>query len=318
MVRSPGWREAHDVPPGPIRDGAFPGGVACPRARLQGIPKRARLGWIMSPEKTTLSQVLAGVSSLPRRRFLQVVFVGLAAAPVRDALTASASAGRPSAEEEGQSLAAELRRHPPALSTAGTLRRRDPRGRWLPALPVQLEIRGDDAFWESLYRVFAPSGALFETLSISHAAGRGSQYALRRAGDADSAAGGRALEGNATAVPFAESDFWLCDLGLEFLHWPAQRIAKTEMRKGRSCRVLESLNPNPEPGVYARVLAWVDIESGGLMRAEAFGPDGRRLKEFNIGSLQKINGRFHLKSMEIRDARTDARTRLEFELEISD
>ena len=119
-------------------------------------------------------------------------------------------------------------------------------------------------------------------------------------------------------MPFAESDFWLCDLGLEFLHWPAQRIAKTEMRKGRSCRVLESTNPRPEPGAYARVFAWVDLESGGLMRAEAFDRDGQRMKEFNIGSLQKINGRFQLKSMEVRDARNDTRTRLEFELEIGE
>jgi len=273
---------------------------------------------VPDPEAQLGSTLSRPVRAVKRRWFLQLVALASAAGPGFRASPAGTPTVRPSAEEEGRVLAAELRQHPPALSTSGSLRRRDAKGRWLPALPVQLEIRGDDAFWESLYRVFAPSGAWFETLSISHTAGRGSQYALRRAGDADSAAVGRALEGNATAVPFAESDFWLCDLGLEFLHWPAQRIAKTEMRKGRSCRVLESLNPNPEPGVYARVLAWVDIESGGLMRAEAFGSDGRRLKEFNIGSLQKINGRFHLKSMEIRDARTDARTRLEFELEISE
>ena len=237
-----------------------------------------------------------------------------AAAPA----SAPASASHPSPEEEGRQLAADLRRSPPALSTAGTLRRRDSGGRWLQALPVQLEVRGNDAEWESFYRVFAPSGALLETLSVSHHASQRSQYRFRRPGEPNPGAADAVLEGNATAVPFAGSDFWLCDLGLEFLHWPGQRIVRTEMRKGRSCRVLESLNPDPVPGAYARVLSWVDLENGGLLRAGAFDPDGRPRKEFNIGSVRKINGRFQLKSMEIRDARTDTRTRLEFELEIGD
>lgn len=254
-----------------------------------------------------------------RRCFLGAVATLLGAYRLPAAsVPAPAPASRPSPEEEGRQLAADLRRSPPALSTAGTLRRRDTGGRWLPALPVQLEIRGSDEAWESFYRVFAPSGALLETLSVSHNVSQSNQYRFRRSGEANPGATDQILEGNATAVPFAGSDFWLCDLGLEFLHWPGQRIVRTEMRKGRSCRVLESLNPDPAPGAYARVLSWVDLESGGLLRAEAFDSEGRQRKEFNIGSLRKINGRFQLKSMEIRDARTDTRTRLEFELEIGE
>ena len=288
-----------------------PTGVAL---QERGHPGRLETTGVPDPEAQLGSTLSRPVRAVKRRRFLQLVVLASAAGPAFRAFPAGTPTARPSAEEEGQVLAAELRQHPPALSTSGSLRRRDAKGRWLPALPVQLEIRGHEALWESLYRVFAPSGAWLETVAVSHAAAGGNQYTLRRASDAS----GQNLQGNAAAVPFAESDFWLCDLGLEFLHWPAQRIAKTEMRKGRSCRVLESTNPRSEPGAYARVLTWVDLESGGLMRAEAFDRDGQRMKEFNIGSLQKINGRFQLKSMEIRDARHDTRTRLEFELEIGE
>src|SRR5436190_1178348 len=50
--------------------------------------------------------------------------------------------------------------------------------------------------------------------------------------------------GDHLAKPFAGSDFWLCDLALEFLHWPEQKILKTELRKTLSCKVLESINPH--------------------------------------------------------------------------
>jgi len=287
-------------------------------------------GWFAAPDgrdarpQGRLATWMVANGGFSRRRFLGTAAAALLGAgnlPAGSAAAsapASAPANRPSPEEEGRQLAADLRRSPPALSTAGTLRRRDSGGRWLQALPVQLEVRGNDTEWESFYRVFAPSGALLETLSVSHHASQRSQYRFRRSGEPNPGAADAVLEGNATAVPFAGSDFWLCDLGLEFLHWPGQRIVRTEMRKGRSCRVLESLNPDPAPGAYARVLSWVDLENGGLLRAEAFDPDGSPRKEFNIGSVRKINGRFQLKSMEIRDARTDTRTRLEFELEIGD
>src|SRR5207248_6071884 len=63
----------------------------------------------------------------------------------------------------------------------------------------------------------------------------------------------RELSGNQTMIPFAGSDFWVADLGLEFLDWPRQRAVQREMRKFKSCVMLESVNPNPAPGGYTRV-----------------------------------------------------------------
>jgi hypothetical protein len=90
------------------------------------------------------------------------------------------------------------------------------------------------------------------------------------------------------------------------------------MRKGRSCKVLESLHPTPAATNYARVLSWIDGEHRGILRAEAYDRDRLLIKEFSIGSFKKVDGRWQLKSMEIRNETTDARTRLEFDLEIED
>jgi hypothetical protein len=115
--------------------------------------------------------------------------------------------------------------------------------------------------------------------------------------------------------PFAGSDFWACDLGLDFLHWPNQRVPRHEFRSSVSCWVLESSTPNPAPGGYARVVSWVTVEYGeALIHAEAYDKAGKRMKEFSIGSLEKVNGQRELKNMKIRNVRTGQETELKFEL----
>ncbi len=97
-----------------------------------------------------------------------------------------------------------------------------------------------------------------------------------------------------------------------------QRIvheAKIKMRKSRPCNVLESINPAPNAAGYARVRSWIDAESGGVILAEAYGPDNQLLKEFEVGGLTKVSGRWELKDMEMRTAKTDSKTVLEFKYE---
>lgn len=236
--------------------------------------------------------------------------MGLVVAALSGAVSGIA-AGTP----EGAALAAEVRNQAPAedFTTTGTLRLRDRNGRWWKELPIRMEalLRADG--WENVYTTYDNERQVVEALVVVHTYGGTNRYDYLPPGPDAKVVH---LTGQEAVIPFAGSHFWLCDFGLEFLFWPDQSILKTEMRKGRSCRVLESVNPKPAPGGYAIVRSWIDIEKHGLLRAEAYDANRRLLKEFNIGSFKKIDGRWQLKSMEIRDELTDERSRLEFDLEI--
>ncbi|HOY56749.1 MAG TPA: outer membrane lipoprotein-sorting protein [Verrucomicrobiota bacterium] len=232
----------------------------------------------------------------------------------------ASSAEQTPAEAEGRLLAAELRSQRPEepLSSGGVLRTRDSYGRWREAIPVRLEIAPGAQHWQTRYWALGAGQEPFETLTVTHAEGAPTRYDHSRALGTAVVSDAVTLTGDAAAVPFAGSEFWLSDLGLEFLDWPGQQVVRSEMRKGRSCKVLESLNPNPSSTNYARVLSWIDIEHRGILRAEGYDRERRLLKEFSIGSFKKVQGRWQLKSMEIRNEATDARTRIEFDLEIED
>ena len=114
---------------------------------------------------------------------------------------------------------------------------------------------------------------------------------------------------------FAGTDFSVLDLGLEFFHWPKQRRLRHEMRNSRNCHVLESTLSNTTNSPYARVLSWVDIESGGIIRAEAFDRNGKTVKEFKVGKFRKVDGRWQLESLRISTRTTGQETELKFDLE---
>jgi hypothetical protein len=118
-------------------------------------------------------------------------------------------------------------------------------------------------------------------------------------------------------APFAGSDFSIADLGLEFLHWPDQKLLQKEMKRSRSCRVLESTNPNPRAGGYAKVKSWVDNESHGILLAQAFDAKGNKLKEFAPGdfSKSKATGQWQLGKMQITNFKTDSTTTVRFDVD---
>ena len=119
-----------------------------------------------------------------------------------------------------------------------------------------------------------------------------------------------------TMNPFAGSDFWVADLGLEFFHWPAQKVLPktTDLKRGRTYTLLESTNPHPPTNGYSRVLSWIDKESGGILEAQAYDVNGKLLKEFSPGRMKKVNGQWQLQSMEMNNVQTKSRSRIEFNL----
>ncbi|MBU6399668.1 MAG: outer membrane lipoprotein-sorting protein [Verrucomicrobia bacterium] len=214
--------------------------------------------------------------------------------------------------QEGRALAEELRAQRPTKDSRfdGALQIRDRAGH-LRRLPVQLEVVAGDPEWRGIYRAFTPDHQLLEQLTVVHTPDQPNRYLLDRAATPTAGhTGPPALAGAQATNAFAGSDFSLADLGLEFIHWPGQRVVKHEMRKGRACQVLESLDPHPAAGGYTRVLSWVDLENQGLVRAEAYDWQNRLLKEFEVDRLRKVNGRWELKEVEIRNLQTGSRTHL--------
>ena len=180
-------------------------------------------------------------------------------------------------------------------------------------IPISFKIQITEANWKSGY--FIGNNAWV----IIHQAGHDNRYVFVENNPDITAWDSTSflhLDGNETAVPFGSSDFWLCDLGLEFLHWPAQKVLpkSTNLKRGREYTLLESTNPNPPTNGYSRVLSWIDKESGGILAAEAYDAAGKLLKEFEPKSFKKVNGQWELQEMEIRNVQTGSRTRLEFDL----
>ena len=50
------------------------------------------------------------------------------------------------------------------------------------------------------------------------------------------------------------------------------------------------------------------------MEAHAFDAAGKPLKNFNVKSLKKVNGRWQVESIIMENVQTGSRTRLEFDL----
>lgn len=217
---------------------------------------------------------------------------------------------------QGSRLALELRSQKPAenLTNSGTLRLRDARGRRR-ELPVTITTLVDEHQWLVRYEAL-PSGtnSLHESLSVAFSTNASPTYTLHRS------ATGTATP--PTPVPpssesFAGTDFWLCDLGLEFLHWPDQRLVREEMSNGRLCWALDSYNPSTNG--YASVRSWIDAEFHALLRAEAYDRQRRKVKEFSTGSFRQVTTRdgrelWMLKDIRIRDAFRDTRTELVYDL----
>ncbi len=176
-------------------------------------------------------------------------------------------------------------------------------------IPVEVQTKLTLAGWVNIFKCTKADNSTNDFVQIAHRNGSNLYLTSWNPGAGESYNSGRIPD---VTESFASSDFWLCDLGLEFFHWPEQKILKHEMRRGRACQVLESTNPNPSPNGYSRVISWIDNETLGIVQAEAYDAKGKLLKEFYPRSFKKVNGQWELQEMEIRNDQTGSRTRLEF------
>jgi Outer membrane lipoprotein-sorting protein len=213
------------------------------------------------------------------------------------------------AEIQGRKLVQQLLAQSPATNSAQdfTLQVRDSKKRRF-EMPVLFDTLVTPTNWISLYQSLSFSN--YCSLVVCHAGDKPNQYFYFY--KTNPLKTNTIIVTNETAIAFAGSDFWVADLGLEFFHWPEQKILKKEVKRSRGCAVLESKNPNPSTNGYSRVVSWIDDESGGIVHAEAYDFKNKLLKEFDPKSFKKVNGQWQLQEMEIRNVQTGSRTRLEF------
>jgi hypothetical protein len=212
-------------------------------------------------------------------------------------------------EREGQALAARLRSLRPAegVTNMATLRIRTKTN--TVEVPMRIEVSVTESNWSTRYLTLDNNEAVTEASTLTQTAGTGTEYLL-----SNSSAPGTTLFKSDAFAPFAGSDFWLADLGMEFLHWPTQRLLKKEIRRGQSCDKLESLAPTSHTNGYVRVVSWFDIDTGGPVICEAYDAKGKMVKEFKPNDFTKVDGQWRVEELEMRDLRTGSRSFIRFNL----
>jgi hypothetical protein len=98
--------------------------------------------------------------------------------------------------------------------------------------------------------------------------------------------------------PVRGTDLTYDDLSFRYLYWPKRVKIGEESIKTRKCYVVDLYNPQRTGGYYL-VRIFVDRESGGLMRMQAYDWNGKRIKTCTVSSGMKVNGATMLKTMEV-------------------
>ena len=219
------------------------------------------------------------------------------------------------ADTPGQRLANEMRQTQllnydqisGALNTKG---RRGQRS----SLNLTLRTALNEDERQSVFQAVDPISGQITQLTILRSPNQKPQYFVSEAAK-DLTTRGTELTNNQVMAPFVGSNFWIADLGLEFFYWPRQEIlrdARIKMRKGISCYVLESRQDDQETSGYTRVRSWISRDHGGLIYAEAYGADGKKIKTFEVSDVEKIDGEWKLKELRIRNEQARSTTNLVF------
>jgi len=232
------------------------------------------------------------------------------------AATAQTTNGLSDAEMKGQQLAQQLCEMQPTedLTNRGVLEIHGPKG-YQKEFPITFETVVTGSNWMAIYEKTLPTNETGSSkLTVIHHGSISNQYKMTI-----NFAGQPRLPWTKdrsdiiVKLPFA-GDFSAGDLGLEFFHWPEQKVLKHESRRTRACTILESTNPDSSAGGYSRVDSWIDDETLSIVHAEAYDNKGKLLKEFDPKSFKKVNGQWELQDMEIRNVQTGSRTWIKFDL----
>lgn len=229
-----------------------------------------------------------------------VSFFAVAAMAQTNALTDAQIEGRKIAQQYFNAQPGE------SVTNQAVLKVRDAQKKWTET-PVRFQVLLDPARpdWQARYETIGPNPT---QLTVTREPNRPNRYQLSNAGKPV------AFNLAERSEAFAGSDFWIEDFGLEFLSWPEQAVLKKEFRNNCATIVLESRNPHPATNGYSRVVSRIAEDSGGVMEAKTYDVDGKLLKEFQVKSLAKVNGKWVVELVLMDNVQTKSRTRLEFDL----
>jgi hypothetical protein len=203
------------------------------------------------------------------------------------------------------------------FTNRGVLQIRD-KSRAQTSIPIQFEVQATPATTRNIFRTIpGKEDGRSWSLIVTHDGLKPNvyEYAIHSPGAVNPGISVKTTNAPPITETFAGSDFALVDLGLEFFHWPDQRVTKNQIRKGRACKVLESVNPKPTADSYARVVTWIDNDTSGIVHAEAYGlkDKNKPLKEFDPQNFTQVEGQWQIEQMEISNHQNGSRTRIVFD-----
>ena len=225
---------------------------------------------------------------------------------------AGADAQRDTALVEGRRIARMLLGQRPTAdaSVSGSIHIR-PRGGKAREIPFRSSVTVGGNDWKTVYETEAIEGTPAVRLTIRHTSNVVAEFFVQDL-EADGTFGEAVRLTWAEAFrPFVGSDFRIIDLAYphsDHLTWPTQRLLSRDIRRGQSCHQLESVNPTPAKGGFAKVISWIDIDTGGPLEITGYDLSGDKLLQFSPKRFRKVNGEFKVTELHISNRQTRSRT----------
>ncbi|MBQ9727036.1 MAG: outer membrane lipoprotein-sorting protein [Kiritimatiellae bacterium] len=114
------------------------------------------------------------------------------------------------------------------------------------------------------------------------------------------------------AEPILGTDISWLDVGIDFVSWRNPALAGEDRLKGRVCDLLDVEPPAPLPGC-AKARLWIDRAQKVVMQAAQLDENGREVRKLWVRAVQKVDGHWIFKDLEVETPGSGHRTRLHFE-----
>jgi hypothetical protein len=130
--------------------------------------------------------------------------------------------------------------------------------------------------------------------------------------------GKQKVSGSKLDDPVRDTDITYEDLSLRFLYWKDAKVEGDQTIMMTKSWQLLVQPPSSGGSSYSKVRLWIGKENGALLKAEAYGRDGKLARVFRVVSGQKLDdGLWILKSMRIESMTSSRGDRTPTYLEIS-